>query len=229
MAKKLISTPKGVAVYPHLTKPDTKFKAEGQWHIKVKYEAGFEPAEALAKQIDAAMAESLKFIREEVAKIKGAEKAKKLGLADKPYSRDENDGSLTFSFKMTAKGKSRKTGEEFTMKPVIYNAAGIPTEGMKIGGGSIVRVSFEIVAFPSDASKATPKVGAGVSLRMHAVQVIKLVEYGANAEYHGFKNESDDEDAEIPVKVAAEDDDEPTPAKKGKKVETKDEDDDEDF
>lgn len=213
----MLTTPKGVAVYPHLTKPDTKFKAEGQWHIKVKYEQGHEGAEELAKTIDAAMAVSLKTTREEVAKIKGEKKAKMIGLADKPYSRDEDDGSLTFSFKMTAKGKSRKTGKEFEMKPVIYNAAGIPTEGMKIGGGSIVRVSYEMIQFPSEAANATPKVGAGVSLRLSAVQVIKLVEYGANAEFHGFKDESDDEDATTaPAAVAASEEDEPTPAKSGK-------------
>jgi len=231
VAKKLSTTSKGVAVYPHLNKPDTKFKDTGVYHIKVKYEKDDEYAQALAKQIDAAMKESLAKVREGVAKEKGAEKAKKIGLADKPYSVDEEDGSYTFGFKMNAQGKSRKTGETFTQKPVVYNAAGIPTEGMKVGGGSIVRVSFELVQFPSDISKATPKVGAGVSLRLQAVQVIKLVEYGANAEYHGFKDESEDEDAVTApaATTAAEDDDEPTPAAKGKKAPAADEDDDEDF
>lgn len=220
MAKKLSTTSKGVAVYPHLLKPDTKYKDTGVYHIKVKYEKDSEYAIELAHLIDAAMKESLKLVREALVKTKGEKKAKMIELADKPYSVDDEDGSYTFSFKMNAEGKSRKTGERFTQKPVVYNAAGTPVEGMKVGGGSVVRVSFELKQFPADPADATPKVGAGATLRLHAVQVIKLVEFGANAEYHGFKDESEDEDATVtPAAMTAEDDDEPkTPATKGKKA-----------
>lgn len=197
MAKKLLTTPKGVAVYPHLSKPDTKFKAEGVYHIKLKLD-GIEAA-SLAGAIDNAMKESLKAARIQVTESHGADKAKKVGLSDAPYSRDETDGSVTFSFKMNATGKSRKTGEQFTMKPVIFNAQGVPTEGMKIGGGSIVRVSYEIVPFYK-----TAKVGAGVTLRLQAVQVITLVEYGANAASYGFTNEEGETtDGETPTPAAA--------------------------
>lgn len=198
MAKKLLTTPKGVAVYPHLTKPDTKFKAEGVYHIKVKYESGDAGAEALAKEIDKGMQESLKAARIQVTESHGAEKAKKVGLSDKPYSRDEADNSLTFSFKMNATGKSRKTGEAFTMKPVIFDKTGTPVEGMKIGGGSIVRVSYEIVPFYK-----TAKVGAGVTLRLYAVQVVELHEYGANAASYGFSNEAGEEEEETTTTGAA--------------------------
>ena len=38
MAKKLNTTPRGVAVYPHLNSPDTKFKPEGEWRVKLTIE-----------------------------------------------------------------------------------------------------------------------------------------------------------------------------------------------
>jgi hypothetical protein len=35
MSKPLILTsPKGRAIFPHLTEPDTKFKPEGEYHVK---------------------------------------------------------------------------------------------------------------------------------------------------------------------------------------------------
>ena len=37
MSKPLILTsPKGRAIFPHLTEPDTKFKPEGEYHVKLE-------------------------------------------------------------------------------------------------------------------------------------------------------------------------------------------------
>ncbi len=41
MSKPLILTsPKGRAIFPHLTEPDTKFKPEGEYHVKQEGKRG---------------------------------------------------------------------------------------------------------------------------------------------------------------------------------------------
>jgi hypothetical protein len=67
---------------------------------------------------------------------------------------------------------------------------------IKLGGGSTIRVSYEIVPFVSP-------IGAGASLRLKGVQVIDLVEWGSgNADYYGFGEEEGGFDAStVPAKV----------------------------
>lgn len=189
MAKKLLTTGRGIAVYPHLTKPDTKFDADGVYTIKLQQTG--QAAEELARKIDAAITDAAAgngLNEKQVAALKAASaKGKRVKVADAPYTRND-DGSVTFSFKMKAKGKTR-TGEVFERKPVIFDRSGKPVQGLRIGGGSTVSVSFEISPF------FTALVGAGVSLRLEAVQVIELVEFGGNASYFGFQNEAEGEDA----------------------------------
>lgn len=190
MAKKLNTSPKGVAVYPHLNSPDVKFKEAGEYHVKLRVPLA--EAKPLMKLVDEQMAKALKEALEkaETPKAKKAVKA----CADKPYSLETDDddnktGFVLFSFKMKASGKNKKTGEEWTQRPAIFDAAGQPAtdKKLRIGAGSVIRVSFEFNTF------WTAKLGAGVSLRMKAVQVIKLVEWGqGNAEYHGFEDEAED-------------------------------------
>lgn len=72
MAKKLLVTPKGLAVYPHLSKPDTKFNKDGVYTTKLKLEG--EPAEVLAKTIDDAMKANILKVKAELkekGKLKG--------------------------------------------------------------------------------------------------------------------------------------------------------------
>lgn len=131
-------------------------------------------------------------------------------MADLPYTReqvdDEATGAIIFSFKMNATGKT-KAGEVFTRQPAIFDAAGQPAKGLRIGGGSTIRVSYELNPF------YVPANGAGVSLRLYAVQVIELVEFGGNAGYFGFESEEQDggtETAPAAGKTSA--DDEPETA-----------------
>ena len=50
MSKPLILTsPKGRAIFPHLTEPDTKFKPEGEYHVKL--ECNKVDCEKIVKQI----------------------------------------------------------------------------------------------------------------------------------------------------------------------------------
>lgn len=199
MAKKLLTSPRGTAVYPHLNQPDTRFKAEGQYKIGLRLESEDPATQKFCQAIDAAMAQAVATAREDnkdnpkvLKKVKPCE--------DKPYKieldDDDNEtGYTVFNFKMTASGMSKKTGKPFTMKPALFDGQGEPLDAeTKVGGGSIVRVSYEIAEF------FVAKIGAGVSLRLSGVQVIKLVEWGVgNAASHGFtpvEDEMEDEDGE---------------------------------
>lgn len=177
MAKKLTATPVGDAVYPHLTvgKPDTKFTAEGVYHVKLT-RPNDEWTQNLVAEIDAAAQSALAEAKKEYAgkKPEKGKKPPKLSLCDDmPYTQDE-DGTVTFNFKMKAQGKD-KDGKTFTLAPTIVDAKGKPVKGAKIGGGSKLRVSFALESFYQ------PKLGAGVTLRLYGVQIIDLVEYGGRS------------------------------------------------
>lgn len=130
----------------------------------------------------------------EEAKKEPKNKGKKIKPADAPYKTDEEAGTITFNFKQKAKGKT-KQGEEFTQQPALFDAQGHPLKaGVKIGGGSEIKVSFEVVPF------YTALVGAGVSLRMKAVQILKLQEYqSGNASSYGFEAEAGFDSSEAPA------------------------------
>lgn len=186
-AKKLerVVTPKGRLGFPFLQKPDTKFNQEGEYKTHIFLAA--EEAEGILEKLNAGVAEA-------VAKAKAdpKNKGKKIKEADLPVQWNEDETEVRLSFKLKASGKNKK-GEEFTQKPALFDAKGKPlAEGVKIGGGSIAKVSFEIVPF------FTALVGAGVSLRLKAVQVITAKAYSGSSDgsAYGFGEEEGDEDDE---------------------------------
>lgn len=184
----------GIAVYPRVTgEPDTQFDKDGSYSIKVRYEASNEKGAAfgaaLKKEIDERMKATLAVAKKEHPAKVAAAKAKKAKppeapkLASTPYFEDEESGDITFSFKMKASGVT-KDKKPWNRKPAVFDAKGTPVaQDIKLGGGSIVKVSFE----PSDFYTT---VGAGVSLRLNAVQIIELVEWtGGTASSYGFEEE----------------------------------------
>jgi hypothetical protein len=178
MAKKLFTTPKGIAVFPHLHAPDTKFDKAGVWVTKLALEGA--DAAALRAQIDEAMAKSLA-----EAKADAKNKGKKIKQADAPYSVDLDDneqetGRITFTFKLKATGiRADKT--TYTQQPRIYDAAQKELKiGLRIGGGSVLRLSYEMSLWHVAA------LGAGVSLKLRGVQIVELKEFGGDASYYGF-------------------------------------------
>ena len=88
-------------------------------------------------------------------------------------------------FKTKAKVTMR-SGDSFDQKVALFDAKGKPlVNPPNVGGGSKIKVSYQVVPY------YTATVGAGLTLRMKAVQILKLVEYtsGANASSYGFKEE----------------------------------------
>lgn len=198
------NTPKGVASWPRLHEPDTKFKDEGEYSIKLRL-SGSAAAELVAV-LEAAADESYEAAKKQIAEAKAKEKNPKRRAeikerADVPYKElyenDEPTGEYEFNFKMKASGVSKKTGKPWTRKPAVFNAKGKPMsdeEKAKVGGGSVVKVAYEITPF------YTAALGAGVSLRLEAVQVLELKSFQArDASAFGFGEEEGydgvDEDA----------------------------------
>lgn len=179
------TTPRGKAVYPHLNTPDTKFNAAGVYTVKLAVKSKL--AEELVAKIDAAHKEAEKEGKEawkeacEAAK-KNRKPAPKYEEGPLPYFVDEEADETVFSFKMNASYK--KDGKVIPLKPGIFSASGKPCNP-RIGGGTVMRVSFEMNKYWSTVS------GWGVSLRLSGVQIFELVEWtgGGNAAAHGFEAE----------------------------------------
>ena len=161
------TTPQGVAQYPWLSKPDTKFSEEGDY--KVNLIIAKEEALPTLKLINQVYAENYE---KEVKKAKGAEIKK----APPPFSEELDDagqptGNIILKFKSKA-----------AYKPAIFDAKGIPMIDSNIWGGSELKVNGSVAAY------YTPLIGAGVALRLRAVQVIQYVEGGSgSADRFGFE------------------------------------------
>lgn len=191
-----LTTPRGVAMWAKVTEPDTKFKTEGEYSIKLRLRGA--DAEKFKSQVDAAIAESQAAFSQELSEAKAKEKNPKKrseikDLADPPYIEVyENDlptGDIEFKFSMKASGVSPKTGKEWARKPLIFDSLGQRLDKPPIvGNGSIVRVSCTTNGW------FTAKLGIGVSLRLEAVQIVNLREgYGAtDASSFGFAAEEGD-------------------------------------
>jgi hypothetical protein len=169
------TTPKGVAKYPWLNTPDTKFNPDGDYKITVVL--GAEAAAPIVKFLDERLEAS-------VAQAKKDNVGKKVREADPPYKVNEETGEVEVTFKMKAK-VNMKNGDSFEQRPTIFDAKLHPLKDINVGGGSVVKVNYECFGF------YTALIGAGVSLRLKAVQVLNLVEFtgGLSAQAMGFKEE----------------------------------------
>lgn len=192
MAKNLIVTPKGIAVFPKLSEPDTKFKPEGEYTIKVKLPLNDQETQDLIGKLKTAFDAAPAEMARRDSKLVG----KKLKRANLPYVIDEEEGTVTVTAKMKASGGGGTTGKKpWTRTPNVFDALKrrLDMKEVRVGGGSIVRVCFEPSAY------FTAAVGCGVTLRLEAVQVIEVKTFGGgNAESFGFGEEEGDDIAPSP-------------------------------
>ena len=159
MTKPLILTsPKGKAIFPHLTEPDTKYKAEGEYHVKL--ECNKSEGQNIIALIGSEIAKKVKEQHD-------LDPKKPITKAPLPYV--EVNDKVVFNFKMKASGIRKSDGKHFTQKPVLVNADLSPVEpDMQIWGDSILKTTFEPYAW-------NMPIGIGCTLRLKAVQVLELV------------------------------------------------------
>lgn len=212
-------TPKGELLYcGHLQTADTKYDDAGIYSTKLVLTR--QAAAPMLAELNAALKESVaaakKGLQEEkraaktkadIAKVNA--KIKKFQQADLPWFEDEETDTVTFSFKMRASGKTRE-GKEYTQKPVLVGADNKPLDldGIMLGNGTIGRVSYEPKPF------YTALVGAGVSLRLRAVQILDIREWEPDGSSYGFEADEeyadeggDDDDADFGDTADDDDDD----------------------
>lgn len=198
-----LNSPKGAFKFPKLTTPDTKFKEEGEYSVKLVVASDAPGAADLIAKCDREAEASLK---EAKANAKNAAEAKKWETKYLPYAHIEDEetgeptGEVEFKFTMKASGVSKKTGKPWTRKPALFDAKGKPIKDeVDIGGGTIGKISFQIIPYAP-----TTVVGASCKLALEAVQIIELKQFGdKSASAYGFGEEegyeyTKDEDGESP-------------------------------
>lgn len=196
-----LTTPKGLASYVWLKQADTKFKPQGEYTVTLTLTA--EDAQPLIDQLEPILAEAMveqqAAFEVKMAEAKGPQKAKMKAKGEMnqgdfyspEYDEDgEETGNVVFKFKMNASYiKKSKDGAEEVVKltPQLFDAKGNKLKVCpNIGAGTGLKVNFSPNSYYTDASHQ-----AGISLRMNAVQVIDLVEFGGggNAGSYGFDKE----------------------------------------
>lgn len=182
MAKKIrLTSPKGIAKYPWLTKPSTKFNTDGVYQVKLLVDP--EEAKDFIAEIDKYVDESYKIACEEHKKdIKKIKKSY-------PYEMETDDegeetGKIEIKFKRNATFKDKDTGETVRVTLSFFDSKGKAIEAVKpLFGGSTIRVNCNV-------SPYYMKGEAGVTLYINAVQIIKAV-LGGDGSSYGFGNEED--------------------------------------
>jgi len=167
-------SPKGVAVYPRLNTPSTKFKEDGEYSVKLTTSA--KEAEGYLEQIKAVARE---FYQEQCSVLK------KDKLRIHPFPWEEDGGNVTIKFANVAK-ITAKTGQVYDMKIALLDTKGNPVTDF-VGAGSVIKVAAEVKPW------YVPSLGVGVSLRLKAVQIIDLKAPSqlVSADQFGFSTEEE--------------------------------------
>jgi len=161
-------SPKGLASYPFLNSPSTKFKEDGEYSVKVIVESS-EAQEFIAK-LKAVFKDAY---REQCSLLK----KDKLKMHDYPWSEQE-DGTVSFKFAAKAKIRTRE-GQVYDKKVALFDTKGNPVTDL-IGSNSMIKVAFDVAPW------YVPSMGMGLSLRMKAVQVVELVAPSRNVSANSF-------------------------------------------
>ena len=171
-----VVSPKGIAIYPHLVQPDTKYEALGLYKVDLSVDS----------QEAAPLIANIKLAQQK-AKEK-APKGKRIKEAELPYYNELDDegqetGRVIFRFKMRAKVIPKNGGDSWEQKPKFFDASGKLLDDVEsIWGGSILKVSADLAPWYMAAK------GAGVTARLKAVQIIDLkTGGGADASSFGFE------------------------------------------
>lgn len=193
-----VITPRSVVAWAQLNTPDYEYKAEGEFHARVRpdtsdplYAKLVETAEALRDAHFDAVSERL------TAEKKGAllRKLNKVDVVKEEIDRETGEPTGEMLIRAGMKHNitikhGPKAGETFTKKPDFFNAQGVClTTPPKIGSGSEVKLAVRLVPYmaPNDGS-------VGVSYQLEGVQILKLVSGGQRtASAYGFGVEEGDD------------------------------------
>ena len=171
----VFTTPAGIAQYPWLTTPDTKFSETGDYKVSL----------VLTKEAALPVIEQIKDVfMENLESEKKKNKGKDVKKANPPFAEELDDegkatGNIIIRFKSS-------------YKPSLFDAKANPMVDVNVWSGSEIKVNGSIAPYH------TSLIGAGVSLRLRAVQVLTLVEGGQTASGFGFDEQEGYEHVEAP-------------------------------
>ena len=181
-----INSPVGVSMYSYLEAPDFEYNSAGDWKTRLFLDPSQEDTQEMTGVMDGLLEKALEYFTDQ-AKTTKDKKAVRLSdntpYYDETDDEDEPTGRIYINPKSIASGKTRE-GEEWKRQIPIFDANGVPiTERLNIGNGTRMRVSMNLRAYYNKQS------GVGLSLRLTAVQIIELKQYGGGiqtAEDAGF-------------------------------------------
>lgn len=163
---------RGTAKWAKISTPDTKFNVDGEYSVQVVVEES-------AAQDTIAQLEAVRdtFEGEFIKDPKNKKILKQIKIRDVFEEETDEDGApsgnVVFRTKMKAVLKSAKTGKTYEQKPAVVDAKRTPMKDPNVGNGSVINVAVEPAAYFMQSSKEI-----GVTLRLKAVQVLTLVQFG---------------------------------------------------
>lgn len=166
MSQRYFFSPAGIARYPWVNKPDTKFKTAGEY--KVDLVVSGEEALALRKKIDEAVDAAFVELTKDMTP-KDAKAHKK----DYPYIVEEDDngvatGNIIFKFRQNATITIQKTQEVKQVRIGLKDSSGKRDTDEEVTGGSTVVVAFAMRPYRLASQKSI-----SVRLDFASVQLIK--------------------------------------------------------
>jgi len=195
--KYITKTLRGIARYPHLVKPDTKFKADGEY--KVDLIVPHDQAEPMIKFLQEYYEEQFEEKSAELLEEKDREAIKQ----PMPWSRekdDEGEPTGNIIFKIRKNGvRNLKDGGTEPVKIPLQDSLGrsVNKKVKRLYGGSDLNVAFNPSVW------VNPKGEVGLKLYIVAVQIVKLVQegsgfsFGAIEDEDGFSADDLNEDQDI--------------------------------
>lgn len=188
-------TPKGSLLFPHIYEPETYEGKDVGFTVNIKFDQ---------KETDSFIA----VIDKELEKAKHSIKLKPgQKWSAEPFLgyREDKDGDIVFKFKANSH-YTTKSGETHKVTIPVFDAHGKPIKDpLSIGNGTIAKVAYTLVPY------WISKVVNGIKLRLDAVQIIDLKEYGEkDAKGYGFGEEegfsAPEEDDDSPFVDSSEED-----------------------
>lgn len=191
-----MTTPAGVAKWAWISKADTKFNSDGEFKVTLVLDQ--DTATPVINKIEKELDTFYKGLK--------AQGKKKIKEAVRPYGEEVDDegdptGNVEFRFKSKQKFKPRIP---------VFDSKGKPLTDVEVWAGSKIKVNTALAPYEAP-------IGAGLSMRLNAVQVIDLVQGSSGtAEGFGFDEEdgyvhedeepSMEEEAEVPEELEEEGD-----------------------
>jgi hypothetical protein len=180
------TTPPGLARYPRLSDPDTRFDPDGRYKVELRWPA--EKIEPFKAKIDKLIADAFAAWKKDHKKEVADEDFKLQKSIFKQVKDDEGEPtgevSLNVAMKAVVRWKDKATGQEKSraQRPVVVDAKGKPTKAEPWSGSTLA------VRFAIDPDYWAGQKKFGASVKMIGVQIVKLVQGGERtAESMGFE------------------------------------------